>query len=76
MTRTVTAMFDGAVLRLDERVDLEPNTRVRVTIEVIDPLADEGLSFLDTAASLNLEGPSDWSEKIGHPADVSYLAES
>jgi len=33
MTRTVEATFDGEVLLLDEPLDLEPNTRVRVTIE-------------------------------------------
>lgn len=33
MTRTLEATFDGSVLRLDEPLDLEPNTRVRVTIE-------------------------------------------
>ncbi len=33
MTRTVEATFDGEALILDEPLDLEPNTRVRVTIE-------------------------------------------
>ena len=33
MTRTLEATFDGKALRLDEPLDLEPNTRVRVTIE-------------------------------------------
>lgn len=33
MTRTIEATFDGAVLLLDEPLDLKPNTRVRVTIE-------------------------------------------
>jgi hypothetical protein len=64
MTRTMTATFDGEVLRPDEPVDLEPNTRVRITIEASEPPAEKTLSFLDTAASLNLEGPSDWSERF------------
>lgn len=64
MTKTMTATFDGEVLRPDEPVDLEPNTRVRITIEASEPLAEKTLSFLDTAASLNLEGPSDWSERF------------
>jgi predicted DNA-binding antitoxin AbrB/MazE fold protein len=67
MTRTVTATFDGEVLRPDEPVDLEPNTKVRITIEAIKSPTDKTLSLLDTAASLNLEGPSDWSAVIGHP---------
>ena len=33
MTRTLEATFDGKVLRPDHPLDLEPNTRVRVTIE-------------------------------------------
>ncbi len=33
MTKTLEATFDGETLRPDEPLDLEPNTRVRVTIE-------------------------------------------
>jgi hypothetical protein len=66
MKRTVTATFDGEVLRTDEPVDLEPNTKVRITIEAIKSPAEKTLSLLNTAASLNLEGPSDWSVKINH----------
>lgn len=64
MTRTVNATFDGNVLRTDEPVDLEPNTRVRVTIETLEPTTEEAVSLLDTAAGLNLEGPADWSERF------------
>ena len=64
MTRTVNATFDGDVIRMDERVDLEPNTRIRVTIEKVELPAEETMSLLDTAASLNLEGPEDWSERF------------
>lgn len=64
MTRSMTAIFDGEVLRPDEPVDLEPNTKVRITIEAPEPPAEKTLSFLDTAASLNLEGPSDWSARF------------
>ncbi len=64
MTRSMTATFDGEVLRLDEPVDLEPNTKVRVTIETVESPSEEPMSLLDTAASLNLEGPSDWSERF------------
>lgn len=66
MTRTMTATFDGEVLCPDEPLDLEPNTRVRITIEAIESRVEKTMSLLDTAASLNLEGPSDWSVRINH----------
>lgn len=64
MTRTVYATFDGEVLRPDEPVDLEPNTRVRITIESGEEPQSMPYSFLDTAMSLNLEGPPDWSARF------------
>lgn len=33
MTKTVEAVYDGEALRPDEPLDLQPNTRVRITIE-------------------------------------------
>ena len=65
MSRTVEAVFDGEVLRPDEPLELEPNTRVRITIEEEKPAPNpKRRSFLRTARSLNLEGPPDWSERI------------
>lgn len=68
MTQTLEAVFDGQVLRPDEPLGLEPNTRVRITIEAVDaPAAEEQQqcnSFLQTARSLRLEGPTDWSTRL------------
>jgi predicted DNA-binding antitoxin AbrB/MazE fold protein len=64
MTKTLEAIFDGEVLRPDEPIDLEPNTRVRVTIEPTGPRRDKSKSFLRTARSLNLQGPPDWSARL------------
>ena len=50
--------------RPNEPVDLEPNTRVRITIEPLGPADFKALSFLQTAQSLRLDGPSDWSDRI------------
>lgn len=61
MTKSLHATFDGLVLRPDEPVELAPNTRVRITIETIDAPTEKTVSFLQTARSLNLQGPSDWS---------------
>jgi predicted DNA-binding antitoxin AbrB/MazE fold protein len=64
MSQTLEAIFDGEVLRPDEPIELEPNTRVRITIEPAQETESKRKSFLDTALSLKLEGPSDWSEKF------------
>lgn len=64
MKITVNATFDGEALRPDEPIDLEPNTQVRITIEALELQVEKTQSFLDTAASLKLEGPSDWSESL------------
>ena len=56
-------MFDGASsLKLDEQLDLAPNTLVRVTIETIEAPANH--DFLSVCLSANLEGPADWSENL------------
>ena len=69
MTKTLKAIYDGEVLRPDEPLDLEPNTRIQITIETQDGETKDipsrnGKSFLDTARSLNLEGPPDWSDRL------------
>ncbi|MFY9611523.1 MAG: antitoxin AF2212-like protein [Blastocatellia bacterium] len=67
MSRIVEAIFDGEVLRLDPATDLEPNTRVRVTVDEKVATETKGRSFIRTARSLNLGGPPDWSERIAEP---------
>lgn len=64
MSQTVEAIFDGTVLRPDQPIELEPNTRVRITIEPASQLGQKTESFLRVAQSLNLEGPSDWSTRL------------
>ena len=61
MTKTFHALYDGKVLRPEEPLDLEPNIRVRITIETSNKKKQKKRSFLQTARSLKLEGPSDWS---------------
>ncbi len=61
MTKTLHAIYDGEVFRPEKPLDLEPNIRVRITIETSQGKAQKGHSFLETARSLKLEGPSDWS---------------
>lgn len=64
MNTTLFATFDGEVLRPELPIRLAPNTRVRLTVETDDTESAESYSFLDTAEGLNLEGPSDWSERL------------
>lgn len=64
MSQTVEAVYDGAVLRPETALELEPNTRVRVTVEVLASTEGASTSFLHTARSLNLCGPTDWSANL------------
>jgi len=64
MGKTIEALYDGSVLRPVEPLTLEPNTRVWIVIETVPPTTEMPLSFLRTARSLNLDGPSDWSANL------------
>ena len=60
MGQVIEAIYDGAVFRPTVPVTLKPNTRVRVTVARDEGATAPRLSFLDTASSLNLDGPEDW----------------
>ena len=64
MTKTLDAVYDGRFLLPEEPLDLQPNTRVRITVETESAPQAEPYSFLNTARALRLEGPPDWSERI------------
>ena len=64
MSQTLDAVFDGNVFRPDQPIELEPNTRVRITIEPTPPADRQPESFLKVARSLNLNGPRDWSSRL------------
>ena len=64
MGKVIEALYDGAVLRPTEPLSIEPDTRVWIVIETEPPAAAAPRSFLRTARSLNLEGPSDWSDNL------------
>ena len=64
MGKTIEALYDGSVLRPVEPLTLEPNTRVWIVIKIMPPTKDTRSSFLRTARSLNLDGPSDWSANL------------
>ena len=64
MVKTIEATFDGTAFLPAEPIQIEPNTRVRLTIETEAPPTDQPMLFLDTARSLNLKGPPDWSARF------------
>ena len=64
MSQTLDAVFDGTVFRPDQPIELEPNTRVRITIEPSPTSEKNSESFLRVARSLNLDGPPDWSSRL------------
>ena len=64
MGKKIEAVFDGTVICPDEPLELEPNTRLRISIEKVLPGSEQSVSFIQTARSLRLEGPEDWAENV------------
>ena len=54
MVKTIEAIFDGTVLRPAEPLELEPNTRVRITVESV--AGPKGYDFSDLVGSLRWKG--------------------
>jgi hypothetical protein len=67
MTQRLQAIFDGQVLRPEEPVQLQPNTRCTVTVQVSDESAKGGNAWqlLDELAG-SIEAPADWSTQHDH----------
>lgn len=60
----IEAVFDGRAFHPSEPVPLEPNTRVRITVEAVDVDENGRRSFFRTASALGIEGPPDWAENL------------
>ena len=67
MSKTLTAVFDGDVLRPDSPIGLEPNTRYVITIQAVVPTVASGDAW-DVLEALTgtLEAPNDWSSEHEH----------
>lgn len=63
-TQTIEAVYDGTVFRPSSPLLLKPNTRVMITIEKVKTKRAKIKSFLETARSAKIKGPSDFSENI------------
>lgn len=67
MSKTLTAVFDGDVLRPDSPLNLEPNTRYVITIQSVEqPVAQENAWDVLEAMTGTVEAPSDWSSEHDH----------
>lgn len=64
MLNSIDALFDGKVFHPEQPVTLKANTRVRIIIDNKSDENNETCSFLETAESLQLDGPPDWSANI------------
>ena len=65
MVITIDAIYDGKVFLPVKPVTLKPNTYVRIAVLTeTAPEEAETKSFLDTAQSLDLDGPPDWSARL------------
>ena len=67
MTRTLTAVFDGEVLRPEGIINLKLNARYRVTVEDEIEIS-EGQSAWDVLAQLagSVDAPADWAAEHDH----------
>ncbi len=64
MSKTLTAVFDGAVLRPDLPLDLEPNTRYVITIQSVEqPIDQQNAWDVLEAMTGTVEAPYDWSSE-------------
>lgn len=63
-TQTIEAVYDGTVFRPSSPLLLKPNTRVMITIEKVKTRRTKRKSFLETAMSMKIDGPSDFSENL------------
>ncbi|QTA78748.1 Uncharacterized protein dnl_09800 [Desulfonema limicola] len=61
MTLTIEAVYDGKAFLPVTPLSMKPDTRVRISVTSHSTKPE---SFLDTARSLQLDGPPDWSEKL------------
>jgi hypothetical protein len=65
--KTMTAIFDGQVLRPESPADLEPDTRYLVTVEAMAPTHGD-MNIWDLLESLTgvIEAPDDWAGEHDH----------
>lgn len=63
-TQVIEALYDGKVFLPKHSPMLKANTRVRITVETVKTKRTKKKSFLETARSIKIEAPSDFSSNI------------
>ena len=63
MNKAVEAIYDGTVFRPTELIKMKPHIKVLITVKSTPSKAPKS-SFINTAMSLKLEGPADWSANL------------
>lgn len=65
MDKIVDATYDGEVFRPDGPVDLEPNTRVKLRLQIKErKKMGTPYAFIDLALGANLDLPPDYASNI------------
>ncbi len=65
MSLTIEATFDGEVFRPDEKVNLEPNTKVKLQLVVKKKeKTGEPNSFIKYVRSVSIDAPPDFAQNI------------
>lgn len=63
-TQIIEAVYDGRVFLPQQSPMLKANTRVRITVEQVKVKRTKTKSFLETAKSIKINTPSDFSANI------------
>ncbi len=64
VSKILNAIYDGKSFWPERTIDLSPDTRVRLIIDIVEESEKKNSSFLQTARNLNIDGPTDWSSKF------------
>lgn len=65
MNQVIEAVFNGEVFEPLSTVNLQPNTKVKMTIEEeSQEIKDQSYSFLKTARNFKIDAPPDFSTNI------------
>ena len=63
-TQVIEAVYDGRVFLPQQTPMLKANTRVRITVEQVKVKRTKKKSFLETAISIKINAPGDFSANI------------